>query len=111
MIAFFYSNIRRVKCKRSSVGERMHQRSSLFSSPSISFQRIIKAGNFLLGMSFHRTANDLMDFTETEAMVEERIDGNFVRGIHCGWHSAADSKRLVPEIKARKAIMVGFAKG
>lgn len=88
----------------------MHQRFGLFSSPSISFQRIIKAGNVLMGMSLHRTANDLRDFTEAEAMVEERLDGDFVRRIHRSRHSAADSKRLVPEIEARKAIMVGFAK-
>lgn len=89
----------------------MHQRFSLFSSPSISFQCIIKAGNLLMGMSFHRTANDLRDFTEAEAMIEERIDGDFVRGIHGGRHGAADSKRFVPEIETRKAIMVGLAKG
>lgn len=64
-----------------------------------------------MGMSFHRTANDLRDFTEAKAMVKECLDGDFVRGIHRGRHGAADSKRLVPEIEARKAIMVGFAKG
>jgi len=89
----------------------MHQRFGLFSSPSIRFQRIIKAGNLLMGMSLHRTANDLRDFTEAKAMVEERLDGDFIRRIHRGRHGAAGSKRLVPEIEARKAIMVGFAKG
>ena len=89
----------------------MYQRFGLFSRPSIRFQRIIKAGNLLMGMSLHRAANDLMNFTEVKAMVEECLDGNLVRGIHRGRHGAADSKRLIPEIEARKAIMVGFAKG
>ena len=89
----------------------MHQRFGLFSSPSIDFQRIIKASNLSRGMSLHRTADDLRDFTETEAMVEERLDGDFVRRIHRSRHRAADPKRLVSEIETRKAIMVGFAKG
>lgn len=89
----------------------MHQRFGLFSSPSISVQCIAKAGNFLRDMSLHRTTNNLRNFTEAKAMVEERLDGDFVRCIHRGSHRAADSKRLVPEIEARKAIMVGFAKG
>lgn len=88
----------------------MHQRFGLFASPSISFQRIIEAGNLLIGMSLHRTANDLRDFTEAKAMVEERLDRDFIRRIHRGGHRAADAKRLVPEIEARKTIMVGFAK-
>ena len=89
----------------------MHQRFSLFSSPSIRFQRIIKAGNLLMRMRLHCTANDLRDLTEAKAMVEECVDGDFVGRIHGGRHGTADSKRLVPEIEARKAIMVGFAKG
>ena len=89
----------------------MHQRFRLFSSPSIRFQRVIEAGNFLMGMSLHRTANDLRDFTETKAMVEKRLDGDFVRGIHRGGHGPADAKRFVPEVEARKAMMVRFAKG
>ena len=89
----------------------MHQRSSLFSGPSISFQCIVKAGNFLMGMSLHRSADDLRDFTEAKAMVEEGLDGDFVRRIHRSGHRAADSEGLVSEIEAREAIMVGFAKG
>src|SRR5689334_6129493 len=89
----------------------MHHRFGLFSSPSIDFQRIIKASNFSRGMGLHRTANDLRDFTEAEAMIEERLDGDFVRRIHRSGHSTADPKRLVSEIETRKAIMVGFAKG
>lgn len=88
----------------------MHQRFCLFSGPSIRFQRIVEAGNFLMGMGLHRTANDLGYFTEAKAMVEERLDGDFVRRIHRSGHGAADSERLVPEVEARKAIMVGLAK-
>ena len=89
----------------------MHQRFSLFSSPSIRSQRIIKAGNLLMRMRLHGTANDLWDLTEAKAMVEECVDGDFVGCIHGGRHGTADSKRLVSKIEARKAIMVGFAKG
>ena len=88
----------------------MHQRFSLFSSPSIRFQRIIKAGNLLMRMRLHGTANDLRDLTKAKAMVEECIDGDFVGRIHRGRHGPADPKRFVPEIEARKTIMVGFAK-
>lgn len=89
----------------------MHQRFGLFSSPSIRFQRIVQAGDLLISMSVHRTADNVRDFTETKAVVEERLDGNFVCRIHRRRHGAADSERLVPEIEARKAIMVGLAEG
>ena len=89
----------------------MHQRVGLFSSPSIRFQRIIKAGNLSMNMRLHRTTNDLRDFTKAKAMVEECLDGNLVRRIHRGRHGATDSKRFVPEVEARKAVMVGFTEG
>ena len=57
------------------------------------------------------TANDLQRIsTESEATVEECFDGDFVGGIHGGRHGTADSKRLVPEMQAREAIMVGLAR-
>lgn len=64
-----------------------------------------------MSMSLHRTPNNLRNFTEAKAMVEKRLDGDFVRGVHRGGHGPADAKRLVPEVEARKAMMVRFAKG
>lgn len=89
----------------------MHQRFGLFSSPSICLERILQAADRVRGMGVHRTADDLGDLHEAKSVVEKRFDGDLIRGIHNGRHRASHSKRFVPKVETRKAVMVGLTEG